>query len=110
MKELEKIQQLFINEQSPFEVDETIDRIRPRIENCRSKSMDVDVSRLARFALCINSLPLVKILVERHGADLRRRDVLGRSAIFYAAAADDFLIWKYLAIPLPNGSSLEDKD
>ncbi len=110
VSELSKIQRLATHGRLRFDVDGTKAEVKSWIAKRRSDNIEVDVSRLARFVIFLNLLPVVRYLVEQEEADLRKRDLPGRSAIFYAVAANDLQMWKYLATPSPNGYGLYDKD
>lgn len=53
------------------------------IDKCHFSKVNIDIDRISRFALFHSNIPVVKYLVKTHSADLKRRDIYGRSAIFY---------------------------
>ncbi|KAI0533739.1 hypothetical protein GGR58DRAFT_505980 [Xylaria digitata] len=79
------------------------------IHDCHSQNLKPDVDRLARYAVYNNKLDLVKYLVEHNRANLTRRDILGRSAIFYALSPlSDIRILKYVVSEMRYKSTLEE--
>ncbi|KAI1653919.1 hypothetical protein F4813DRAFT_373216 [Daldinia decipiens] len=62
---------------------ETPEEIKSVIQKCRSLGLDLDINRLVRFAIRRDYLLIVKYLVEEENADLTRRDIFDRYAIFY---------------------------
>ncbi|KAI1112388.1 hypothetical protein F5Y14DRAFT_422023 [Nemania sp. NC0429] len=97
-------------------VDQLVDEsgtgdIAEWIEACRSLKLELDIDRLARFAVYRNSLAVLAHLVEHEDADLTRRDILGRSAIFYAMRRfPDRQMLMYVALKMRQGSTLTDLD
>lgn len=73
-----------------------------------SKNVTVDIDRVARFAILAGWLIVAKDLVDEKGANLESRDVLGRSAIFYAAKSRNSSMLKYVGGIVGNDTLREE--
>lgn len=89
---------------------QSIENLASWIQECRRLKLNLDIHRVARFAVYCGHLLAVKHLVEKEGADLTRRDVMDRSAIFYAlprcCASAPML--EYVLAKMHNGSTITD--
>jgi hypothetical protein len=75
----------------------------------RDLEYEVDVHRLLRYAIRAGRLPIVDYLLDNCKADLRAADVLGRSAIFFAAACPDVQMLEHISNRLANPVLLSDE-
>lgn len=72
------------------------------LKEYRSYTFNPDINRLLRYAVYFSAMPIVQQLVNHEGASLYQPDILGRSTIFYATAAD-FDMLKYVASDQHHG-------
>lgn len=63
-------------------------RLESWITDCRNANVEIDIDRVARFAIFAQQRSAVEYLVTQHHANLESKDVLGRSAITYATRRD----------------------
>jgi hypothetical protein len=87
LRVVEKIDDIFTNMNCPESVK--LNRLKTWLRKIR-RTMAVDIDRVARYAVLKGCREVVTYLSDREKADLKSRDVLGRSAIFYAASCMEF--------------------
>ncbi|KAI0410198.1 hypothetical protein F5X98DRAFT_387866 [Xylaria grammica] len=68
----------------PFKSSNDPRQLKSWIQRCRKLKINLDVDRIARYAVCHKKQTVVEYLVDEEQANLTQRDTLGRSAIFYA--------------------------
>ena len=74
--------------------DEKIKRLEEWFKNFTSS---IDIDRIARLAIWTRSTGVVDFLVTHRAADLKRKDIMGRSAVFYAVATKDLAMLHHVA-------------
>ncbi|KAI0382190.1 hypothetical protein F5Y04DRAFT_279974 [Hypomontagnella monticulosa] len=85
------------------------------IQTCNSRNLDLDIHRLLRWVIYTGKygLTIVRYLVEVQHAELDKKDILGRSAIFYCRNNYDLLSWIAWHTRLeddPGGDSGDDSE
>ncbi|KAJ2981848.1 hypothetical protein NUW58_g6586 [Xylaria curta] len=85
--------------------ESSVEDIELLIEEYDSLKLELDLNRLARFAICMNALAVVEYLVDKKGADLTALDIFDRSAVFYICwDCPGRQVLKYIASKIPQGS------
>lgn len=57
----------------------------------------IDIDRIARLAIRTGSTDVANYLITNQAADLKRKDIVGRSAVFYAIGTRDLAVLDHVA-------------
>ncbi|KAI2603692.1 hypothetical protein GGR54DRAFT_458835 [Hypoxylon sp. NC1633] len=85
------------------------EQLKSWIQGCRSSNVNLDINRIARYAVRYDKTDAVRYLVDHEEADLTKQDILGRSAIFYAMGyhglqnqSTDISLLQYISVKISD--------